>query len=364
MPLIFRSLLFLALCQCLKCKPQTTSLRLLNATLASKSPDDELERMESVSLKDFSWARGNQSCLHLIKQCLQYIDILPPITVQYVGPALGLGLIQVGCLSETDSFLLYMNKEVESQKLFRKLSAQWKAYGHQFSFQHTPMKRHKVDIDILRFNLESLAPASLSSCTLRCSSIFQQKQRMQLKGLNMGVHPSLEDAKMHCKRLGPSCAGVTLNRSGTFHSVLRKGGFIFPQTESRLWLQRCVCGHIWRRSVDSKCQNEREQGIHNVVQWLPLVSGWYNAGSAVYYATQGCSEQAEDRAVEASLDLGFDALLAVTAGASGGTSVGLGVVLKPAVKAGVRSVIGYFKQGPQHDQVTHAYPQSPIVKVE
>uniref|UniRef100_A0A8C5ZI33 Apolipoprotein F n=1 Tax=Marmota marmota marmota TaxID=9994 RepID=A0A8C5ZI33_MARMA len=98
-----------------------------------------------------------------------------------------------------------------------------------------------------------------------------------------------------------------------------------------------------RRSFSTKdCENEQEQGVHNVIRLLPGVGTYYNLGTALYYAIQNCSDKAKERGQDGALDLGYD-LLMTMAGLSGGpTGLVISAALKPALKAGVQQLIQYY----------------------
>ncbi|KAM8977532.1 apolipoprotein F [Pelodytes ibericus] len=300
-----------------------------------------------VENKAYSWARGNLSCSHLLEESQYYLKVIPPLSVQLVKPAIVLGLMHVGCLSETDPLYMDIIKDDDTRNMFNLLLDQWKISVHLTS--HYPRKKNKVDSEALRLNLETLSPGSLFGNVTYCSGFRQRRPGMMLNGYDQGKYSSLLEAAIHCDQVGPSCAGVSLDSSGEFHTVSRSGGYIIPQKGFSVWLHHCPGVHKRRRSLSSQCQNDQEEGVYNVMQWVPVVSGWYNAGSAIYYATKGCGTQAEVRAIEASLDLGYDALLAGTGGTFG---VGLGQAVKPALKAGVKAAIKYFKNEPLSNQIT------------
>ncbi|XP_007533437.2 apolipoprotein F-like isoform X1 [Erinaceus europaeus] len=95
-----------------------------------------------------------------------------------------------------------------------------------------------------------------------------------------------------------------------------------------------------RRSLSTEdCNQEQEQNIHNIVQMLPGVGTYYNLATALYYASQNCSDKAKERGQDGAIDLGYD-LLMTMAGLSGGP-IGLWIsaALKPAVKIGVHRLI-------------------------
>ncbi|XP_008575420.1 PREDICTED: apolipoprotein F [Galeopterus variegatus] len=98
-----------------------------------------------------------------------------------------------------------------------------------------------------------------------------------------------------------------------------------------------------RRSLPTEdCENEQEQGVHNVVRLLPGVGTYYNLGTALYYAAQNCSDKAKKRGQDGAIDLGYD-LLMTMAGLSGGpVGVVISAALKPALKAGVQQLIQYY----------------------
>nr|XP_025044529.1 apolipoprotein F [Pelodiscus sinensis] len=64
----------------------------------------------------------------------------------------------------------------------------------------------------------------------------------------------------------------------------------------------------------------------------------------MYYAFRNCTELAQDRGLEAAMDLGYDALLGLTGGMGSPMAVGVALGLRPAFKVGVRSLISYFRQ--------------------
>uniref|UniRef100_A0A8B9VB52 Apolipoprotein F n=1 Tax=Anas zonorhyncha TaxID=75864 RepID=A0A8B9VB52_9AVES len=85
-----------------------------------------------------------------------------------------------------------------------------------------------------------------------------------------------------------------------------------------------------------------EREAHRVLEWVPGVSVFYNLGTSIYFAFQGCEVLASERALEMAQDLGYAGLAALTAGAGGPVVMGLGLGLQPGLKAGVRALFGYF----------------------
>uniref|UniRef100_A0A8C4JAQ7 Apolipoprotein F n=1 Tax=Dromaius novaehollandiae TaxID=8790 RepID=A0A8C4JAQ7_DRONO len=97
-----------------------------------------------------------------------------------------------------------------------------------------------------------------------------------------------------------------------------------------------------RRSSEDSCSPAGEWEVHSVLEWVPGVSTLYNLGTSLYYAYQGCEELASERAWEAAIDLGYDGLAVLGAGAGGPVAYGVHLGLQPGLKAGVRALICYF----------------------
>lgn len=332
----FGFVFFLMLSPYVYSKPLNTHA-LQNLFITSKSLDGH---GHDLPLNNFSWAKGNQSCASLQKECMNYLDLLHPASSQFIKPSLILGLMKVGCWLESDQFYIDLLKDKDTREIYELLDEQMKTYIH-----HRNTQKPVLEFEILKFNLDSLLPTALHPPHQKCSG-FHQKQNIFLNGLNLGVHKTVQEAKMHCDYLGLSCAGISLNAE-RYYTVSRNGGYIMPQKGTQVWLHHCNAAYRRKRSPAPECISEKELRVHKVMKWIPVVSGWYNAGSAIYYATQGCSEVAEDRAVEASLDLGYDAVVAATGGATSVVSVGVGVAVKPAIKSGVKKAISYFKSESQ-----------------
>ncbi|XP_063215067.1 apolipoprotein F [Chroicocephalus ridibundus] len=112
------------------------------------------------------------------------------------------------------------------------------------------------------------------------------------------------------------------------------------------WLP--ACRHVprqrsrRRREDEDACNPPGEREAHGVMEWVPGVSTFYNLGTSLYYAFQGCEALASSRALEVAEDLGYAGLSALTAGAGGPVALGLQLGLQPGLKAGVRALIGYF----------------------
>ncbi|NXA23216.1 APOF protein, partial [Ibidorhyncha struthersii] len=115
---------------------------------------------------------------------------------------------------------------------------------------------------------------------------------------------------------------------------------------ARAWLRACrhAARHQSRRRREDEdaCNPPGEREAHGVMEWVPGVSTFYNLGTSLYYAFQGCEALASTRALEVAEDLGYAGLAALTAGASGPVALGLQLGLQPGLKAGVRALISYF----------------------
>ncbi|XP_053907281.1 apolipoprotein F [Cuculus canorus] len=97
-----------------------------------------------------------------------------------------------------------------------------------------------------------------------------------------------------------------------------------------------------RREGEDVCNPPGEQKAHGVLAWVPAVSTFYNLGTSIYYAFQGCETVASTRALEAAEDLGYAGLAAVVGAVGGPVALGVHLGLQPGLKAGVRALIDYF----------------------
>uniref|UniRef100_A0A8C3UB00 Apolipoprotein F n=1 Tax=Catharus ustulatus TaxID=91951 RepID=A0A8C3UB00_CATUS len=103
------------------------------------------------------------------------------------------------------------------------------------------------------------------------------------------------------------------------------------------------------------CSPPGEQQAHQVLEWVPGVSIFYNLGTSVYFAFQGCKATASARALEAAEDLGYAGLAALTGGLGGPVAMGVQMGLQPGIKAGVRALIGYFTSAGEPSPVPTAH---------
>ncbi|NWS64012.1 APOF protein, partial [Chunga burmeisteri] len=118
-----------------------------------------------------------------------------------------------------------------------------------------------------------------------------------------------------------------------------------PEARSRAWLSPCHRALRRRREDEDACNPPGERKAHGVMQWVPGIGIFYNLGTSIYYAFQGCEALASTRALEVAEDLGYASLAALAAGAGGPVALGLQLGLQPGLKAGVRALISYFTSG-------------------
>ncbi|KAM9368168.1 apolipoprotein F [Phaethornis superciliosus] len=130
--------------------------------------------------------------------------------------------------------------------------------------------------------------------------------------------------------------------------VLRdEGVWASPGSRAPAWLPPCNRTRRHRREEEEEeeedvCNPPGEQEAHGVLEWVPGVNTFYNLGTSIYYAFQGCRALASSRALEFAEDLGYTGLAALTAGVGGPAALGVQLGLMPGLKAGVRALVHYF----------------------
>ncbi|NXH41757.1 APOF protein, partial [Dicaeum eximium] len=125
---------------------------------------------------------------------------------------------------------------------------------------------------------------------------------------------------------------------------------------------RCHGAVRRRREDEDACSPAGEREAHRVLDWVPGVSVFYNLGTSVYFAFQGCEAAASTRALEAAEDLGYAGLAALTGGLAGPVAMGVQLGLQPGLKAGVRALVGYFTSAGEPAPVPTAH-SGPVVIV-
>ncbi|XP_036255642.2 apolipoprotein F-like, partial [Molothrus ater] len=116
-----------------------------------------------------------------------------------------------------------------------------------------------------------------------------------------------------------------------------------------------------RREDEDACSPAGEREAHRVLEWVPGVSIFYNLGTSVYFAFQGCEATASTRALEAAEDLGYAGLAALTGGLGGPVAMGVQLGLQPGLKAGVRALIGYFTSAGEPSPVPTAHSGAVVI---
>ncbi|XP_038020341.1 apolipoprotein F [Motacilla alba alba] len=116
-----------------------------------------------------------------------------------------------------------------------------------------------------------------------------------------------------------------------------------------------------RREDEDACSPPGEREAHRVLEWVPGVSIFYNLGTSVYFAYQGCEATASTRALEAAEDLGYAGLAALTGGLGGPVAMGVQLGLQPGLKAGVRALIGYFTSAGEPSPVPTAHSGAVVI---
>ncbi|NXQ73686.1 APOF protein, partial [Quiscalus mexicanus] len=137
-----------------------------------------------------------------------------------------------------------------------------------------------------------------------------------------------------------------------------------PSRENRELPRVQPCGGAvrrHRREDEDACSPAGEREAHRVLEWVPGVSIFYNLGTSVYFAFQGCEATASTRALEAAEDLGYAGLAALTGGLGGPVAMGVQLGLQPGLKAGVRALIGYFTSAGESSPVPTAHSGAVVI---
>ncbi|XP_077184695.1 apolipoprotein F isoform X2 [Paroedura picta] len=277
-------------------------------------------------LSSKSFPQKGVFCADLMPDALENFAAIPQLSQIFIQTALALALQGGGCTQHADILVRHLRKELGEADANILLAVMTRSLG-------TNSGQSKSSA-ALEFNLDQLAHMQVEQCRgLRPIEGFV------LHGKVHGDYRGFLAASAACHLQKKRCAGVASNGTGFYQVVERDGSYFLPHHGARSWLHRCQMVARSRRSAPENCAGEKEQKVHAVVEWIPLVSTYYNFGTSIYYATQNCTSLAKERALEGAMDLGYDLVAAMTGGAS---SILISAGLKPVVKAGVRTSISYF----------------------
>ncbi|XP_041836697.1 uncharacterized protein LOC121637044 isoform X1 [Melanotaenia boesemani] len=329
------------------------------------------QRMTSIlraklqgKIKNNLLTQGNVSC----EEVLSASTLDDPLSSMFPQELLGLSLVPVlvvgGCPKEAQTLVLKLYDllgEADTEELLMEVEALIEHRMSKFASTPAPASAAERDemrhhMDAVMFNIEQLGLVGegISMQDAHCEGWIRVNGTMLVGSVVEGTTGGLDDAVSSCERLGILCAGVTSGghlTPGMYQAVLKKGSRIFPssspQTES--WIRQCsakddvliptALGQRMKRSSQRNCVDENEEQVYSVVEWIPIVSTLYSLGTAVYYASINCKETAKERAILGAVDLGMDALNAVTGGAAGVAGYALGA----GVKTGVKNLLNSMK---------------------
>ncbi|NXV72688.1 APOF protein, partial [Atlantisia rogersi] len=248
------------------------------------------------------------SCQELYPETLPGFAQLPPQPRALARAALALALSGAACAPQAQAEVLVLVRELGPSKAAALLHG-------------LARLRDAPAPEPLPFLLLSLVRLGGSAPARPCSP------PLRLQGPAAGTHPTAPG-------VGP----------------LAKGG------RAGAWLPMCRHGarHRSRREDEDPCHPPGEREAHMVLEWVPTVGTFYNLGTSIYYAFQGCEAVASRRALELAEDLGYSGLTTLAVSAGGPAAI----VLQPALKAGVRALINYFTLAgtPQPVPTAHTGP--------
>ncbi|XP_060108990.1 apolipoprotein F [Heteronotia binoei] len=288
------------------------------------------------------------SCKDLMPDALENFAAIPQLSQIFIQTALALALQSGGCTQHADILVLRLYRKLGKADTDALLSVMERSLGTASSSQSKSSAA-------LEFNLDQLAYTQAQSC----KGLVQIKGSV-LHGWVHSVYRGFSAAAAACHQQGASCAGVASNDTGFYQVIERDGSYFLPHYGAHSWLHQCQKTARNSRSALENCRSEREQKVYSVVEWIPVVSTYYNFGTSIYYATQNCTNLAKERALEGAMDLGYDVLTGLTGGAGGVVRMGIAAGLKPVVKAGVRASINYFYPKEEHYPIPTSY-SGPVI---
>lgn len=332
-------------------------------------PAHQLVLNLSASLKGQLHLHSNASCVELANGSWRGNGF----SQELLGLAMVPVLVSAGCLFEAQELVMMLytvlGKE-DTHELVRDVLILIKRgkekestnaahhTSHSTSSPTTLSQETQHHLQALIFNINQLAELGKSVDSYeggpprgQCEGWVRVNGTQLLGGAAEQTEPlHLDGAQKACRRLGLRCAGVTQDDNYNpeyYRVILRPGSRVVPSSSSETWIQNCKTAPVrWRRSTvpQINCMNSKEKQVYTVVEWIPGVSTLYNLGTAVYYASVNCFDTAKERAILSTVDLGTDALMAVTGGTAGVAGYAFGAGLKTGVKAGVKYLLNGMKE--------------------
>ncbi|XP_006012148.1 uncharacterized protein APOF [Latimeria chalumnae] len=300
---------------------------------------------------------SNISCNDLADRALLDNIRFLPLARDFCAVALIFTMEQLGCTEDlkTPLYQLYDDLGVSGtiDTLLKIRELMEKAPNGTNSLERDTVKSDNVKAllyNIRQITLQSQALAKLEIASHDFVSSNQPPEHchgfVQITGSSLfgerhSMHEVLLDAMSKCRDLGFTCAGVTSSGNGSFEVIYREGSYCYPNQEALVWIYDCddlVFGkghHITKRQSD--CVDQDEQKVYDIVQWIPMVSLFYNLGTSIYYGAKGCSDVAESRAIDMAVDVGTDAVIALTGGAASVAGYGVKAGIKLGAKAGLKA---------------------------
>ncbi|NXG52447.1 APOF protein, partial [Psilopogon haemacephalus] len=248
------------------------------------------------------------SCQELLPEALPGFARLPPAPRALVRAALALALSGASCPARAESEVLELAQELgapRARALLRGLAR----------LQAAPTPPPLTSL------LLSLARAGSSVPAWAC------KTPIRLRASMAGTQPSPRGVPAE----GHSAEGLQVGAPRAWLAACGRA----QRQRSRRQRRR-------RREDADACNPPGEEEAHRVLEWVPGVSTFYNLGTSIYYAFQGCRALASTRALEAAEDLGYTALAAATGALGGPVALGVQLGMQPGLKAGVRALLSYL----------------------
>ncbi|XP_029907904.1 uncharacterized protein apof [Myripristis murdjan] len=325
-------------------------------------------------MQDYIHIQGNVSCEELLSATTMDDPSSPVFPQELLGLSLVPVLVVAGCPKEAQTLMLRLYDLLgvaDVNELLMDVEALIERRMTQPASTPTPASAaspsEKVEaerhIEAVMYNIQQLAMvgeggmrqgnSEMGDPDKVCEGWMRVNGSMLLGKAVEGATGRLEEAVRACESLGFQCAGVTRGGLLKYQAVLKDGSRILPSESSEYesWIRQCnmedasqTTGGRVKRSPPRNCINKREERVYSVVEWIPAVSTLYNLGTAVYYASVNCSETAKERAILSAVDLGTDALMAVTGGTAGVAGYALGAGVKTGVKAGIKYLLSSMKQ--------------------